>query len=545
MRYTLFSALAAAPILIGTATPLRAEETHVMPTPAAATPSNERRATNAKTDAKPKSKIQNSKSAPAKAVPTPGALPLGVLLSPTPNGKFLFNGSARVRDENYNWWPTDQRAPGANGAYNFVGINLRGGVSRSTKRDDFVLDLQVPVLAGLPTRAIAAAPQGILGQGGNYYDANHSQVASFYPRQLYFRLKNIDGEGASLRLGRYEFSDGSEVMPTDPTLTFLKASRLTQRLLGPFNFTHIGRSFDGFNVVKSLPKANFTGVAAFPTRGAFSLNGGDTLTDIGVLYGALTFPVASKKNAGEGRAFALFYSDDRGAQVNKVDNRPLAVRNADKNVINLYTLGGHYMHTVELGSGRVDGLFWGRVTVRQMGTRKIRARSRFAAELGYQPHFLKGRPWFRVGYNYYSGDGNATNGTHGTFIPILPTPRIYARYPFFTEANLKDAFVQAIYRPTSKLTLRFDAHQLQLADTHDLWYVGGGAYENKNFGYAGRPSNGHGDLAGLFDLSADYALRKNTQVSLYFAYANGGHVVRSIYGSLDSLYGYAEIQHRF
>jgi hypothetical protein len=38
--------------------------------------------------------------------------------------------------------------------------------------------------------------------------------------------------------------------------------------------------------------------------------------------------------------------------------------------------------------------------------------------------------------------------------------------------------------------VRADLHWLQLTSKNDLWYQGGGAFDNKVFGYTGRPGNG-------------------------------------------------------
>jgi hypothetical protein len=51
----------------------------------------------------------------------------------------------------------------------------------------------------------------------------------------------------------------------------------------------------------------------------------------------------------------------------------------------------------------------------------------------------------------------------------LPTPRIYARIPFYNLMNLTDEFVQIIDRPTPKWELRSDLHWLQLTSGKDLW----------------------------------------------------------------------------
>ncbi len=162
------------------------------------------------------------------------------------------------------------------------------------------------------------------------------------------------------------------------------------------------------------------------------------------------------------------------------------------------------------------------------------------------------KPWFRAGYYLGSGDGNGSNGQHGTFFPILPTPRVYARDPFYNESNLQDIFVQAILRTAPKhgmtaplFTIRGDVHSLRLADSHDLWYGGGGAYDNSVFGYNGRTSSGKGSLATLFDLSVDYTPAESVTVTGYVSYANGGNVISSIYKSRDSVFSYLELNYRY
>jgi hypothetical protein len=129
------------------------------------------------------------------------------------------------------------------------------------------------------------------------------------------------------------------------------------------------------------------------------------------------------------------------------------------------------------------------------------------------------RPWFRAGYYYSSGDGNPTDNTHGTFFAILPTPRVYARFPFFDSMNNTDLFEEIMLRPT----------RLWLSNKDDLWYPGGGAFQPTTFGFNGRPSNGNSYLATLYDISGDYQWKYGLSLRLYFGYAVGGGVIKSIY----------------
>lgn len=455
-----------------------------------------------------------------------------------PPKSWLIAGSLRVRVENQNFFPTDK----ANGAYSFLGGAFRYGVTHQAKTEDFMLELEAPYLFGLPTKAIAPAPQGSLGHGANYFAANGNQVASVFLKQAWVRFKNNSAPGKNIRVGRFEIGDGLETTPTDANLAWVKQNRIAQRLIGTFGYTLVTRSFDGVQITSNSPHQNITALAFAPTRGAFDLNGMDTLPNIHVGYLALTIPQKEKKSSSDTRLFYLYYEDLRGQPV-KTDNRPAAVRAADHHSIRISTIGANYARVMNLGQGKLDVMGWAAGQVGMWGSEKHGAYAA-AGEVGYQMPRWDWHPWFRAGINFYSGDGNAANNQHGSFFPVLPTARIYARYPFYAESNLQDAFAQVILKPSSRLTLRSDVHNLRLAEINDLWYAGGGAFENQNFGFSGRTSSGHGDFATVYDLSADYQFSRSTAVTLYAAYANGGHVT-DIFKSHDSIFGYAELNLKF
>jgi hypothetical protein len=95
------------------------------------------------------------------------------------------------------------------------------------------------------------------------------------------------------------------------------------------------------------------------------------------------------------------------------------------------------------------------------------------------------------------------------------------------------------------VALRSDLHWLRLTSANDLWYQGGGAYDNKVFGYVGRPSNGHFSLASVADISADYQVTSSLALNLYYAHPWGKSVVGAIYpAGRNSQYGYVELVYR-
>jgi len=83
----------------------------------------------------------------------------------------------------------------------------------------------------------------------------------------------------------------------------------------------------------------------------------------------------------------------------------------------------------------------------------------------------------------------------------MPTPRPYARFPFYNMMNNEDFYGSAAFRLPHSLSLRSELHALRLANSQDLWYGGGGAFQSNSFGYTGRAANGNRSLANVSDVS--------------------------------------------
>jgi hypothetical protein len=439
-------------------------------------------------------------------------------------GSVDFSGSLRLRVENYGWWET----PGFEDSYTFGAAVLRMSLGQQREKVDWLIEGEFPLLINLPESAIAPAPQGQLGQGASYFAASGRQDGSAVLKQAYLRIKNLFGNKAiSLRLGRLEYVDGAETTPADATLAVLKRDSINQRLIGPFGFTHIGRSFDAVQFVHNTRKGNFTLIGGRPTEGVFQLRGLKEL-DVDFWYGAYTRPLATKKTNSEFRLLALHYHDGRGAL--KTDNRPTALRRADQENIRLTTLGGNYLSAVKTRHGTIDLLAWGVGQFGSWGNQTHRAGA-VVFEGGWQPSgaLAKYKTWVRAGYSRSTGDDNATDGRHTTFFQVLPTPRVYARFPFYNMMNMEDAYAQLRIKPHPRVTLRGDVHHLRLSNANDLWYTGGGAFQETSFGYTGRPGGGRRSLGTIFDLSADFTINPTTTVTIYGAGVRGGGVQSFIY----------------
>jgi len=481
----------------------------------------------------------------------PSATPAAAAPAPQPKaprqiklGGVQVSGSLRARVESWGWFET----PGAQDAYTFGAAVLRVGLGQQRERFDWFVEGEFPVLFNLPERAVAPAPQGQLGLGAAYFAANGRQDASAVLNQAFVRVRGLFGDKpSSLRVGRFEFTEGAETTPSNPTLAALKREHVANRILGPFSFTHVGRSFDGVHYSRNAKSGNLTFVGARAVEGVFQLRALNQL-DVDFFYGAYTRPLAGRKVESEFRLFGLAYHDGRGAL--KTDNRPAAARRADARNIRVNTVGGHYAAAIKAAGGTVDVLGWGVGQFGSWGALDHRAGA-VALEGGFQPGGPLGRvkTWLRGGYFRSTGDGDPADGRHTTFFQVLPTPRLYARFPFYNLMNVEDVFVQMKMKPHARLALRADLRGLRLSNARDLWYSGGGAFQQDSFGYAGRPSGGGRSLGTLFDLSADLSLAPNTSLTFYGAGVRGGRVQSHVYPAggpnPTARFFYAELTQRF
>ncbi len=436
----------------------------------------------------------------------------------------------RTRMDTWQWFA----APPTSSSYAYVQSLQRIGMAQQLHHWDWELQLAQPTIFDAPDNAVSLdAAQGQLGLGGTYYAANgnNSFPAAAFIQQGFLRL---DGDGKNLRIGRFQFFDGEETQPKNPTLAWLQDNRTANRLISNFGFTNAQRSFDGLEGQWQLNTWNLTAMAARSDQGVFNMNGNPEL-NVDIEYLALTHPQAGQHVLW--RAFAAGYHDGRTGLL-KIDNRPLALRQADHTNIRLGTYGGDMIAAVPAGPGQFDFLFWG---VLQDGRWGIQGDSAGAVALegGFRTGKSAAAPWVRGGWFRSTGDNNPTGQTHHTFFQLLPTPRLYARIPFYNLMNNTDGFVQLIDNPFRRLALRSDLHWLQLTSAHDLWYLGGGAFDNKVFGYVGRPSNGFTSLASVADISANWTTTKNINLNFYYGYAKGKSVVAAIYPSNPNMqFGY-------
>jgi hypothetical protein len=444
----------------------------------------------------------------------------------------------RLRGEFVDWF----RPPAATGGstenrYDFFGSQTRIGAELQLAHARIVVVVQETLLANVPTRSIAPAPAGALGPGAIYFQNTHSS----FQQEPFLKLGFLElrRRGLTAQLGRFDVRDGLETIPTNPSLLYLKRERISERLVGPFDFTHVTRSFDGGLFAYDRPSWNATAYGALPTRGGFEISANPEIEDMVLAGAALT----AKRIPGVGlpfdaRAFYIFYDDGRTDTV-KVDSRPLAEREADREAIRVHTVGAHAIALPRVGPGELDLLVWGVGQFGRWGELGQRSWA-FALEAGYQLPRLPASPWLRIGIDRSSGDADPADGSHETFFQILPTARRYARLPFFNLMNDQDVFAQLLLSPHPLVQIQADYHWLTLTEAADLWYSGGGATNDVLFGYAGIPSGGERELAHLVDLSIAWRALPWLGFNAYVGHAFGESVVGSTFAGRDATYGFIE-----
>ena len=456
-------------------------------------------------------------------------------------GPLEFTVNWRFRGEAWDWF---EAAVPAQNSYAFEHSLLRIGLGQKTERFEWLIEGAQDAIVNLPTNAVLPGAPGQLGLGGTYYVANGNgqNNANAFVRQAYFGVAL--SSNAKLRLGRFTFLDGAEVTPKDQSLATVVTTRIAQRLIGDFGFSAVGRSYDGAQLAFGSKAGNLTFLAARPTRGVFQIDAMGEL-DIDLFYGAYTRSVRRGNSAGQFRLFGLGYIDERSS-VLKPDSRATPLRSADHDPIRIGTYGANYVHVFNTQDhGKFDFLLWGAVQNGRWGVLTQRSGA-FAGEVGWQPGIGFVNPWFRLGYSYGSGDSDPTDARHGTFFQVLPTPRPYARFPFYNMMNNEDFFASSVFRLPHSLVFRSELHALRLADSADLWYAGGGAFAPRTFGYTGRATGGHRSLANVWDLSMDVPLRSGFSLTTYYAHAWGKSAVAAIYpAGTDAQFGYVETNFRF
>lgn len=438
--------------------------------------------------------------------------------------KWRLEVTDRIRGEFVDWFDSNTRES----TYNFTANKFQLGVRVLHPHLEGFIQFQDTFLTGLPQNGV--------GVGANYFlNTPETTQNRAFLRQGWARVKYGP---FYLQGGRQLYSDSNQGAATHPALKWIQDYRLAQRLIGPFEYTHAGRSFDGGTLGMLTEDFEIAGFAFMPTAGGFEIAGQSALTDIHVA--GITLSLRDSKTFGNtlGRLFWTYYDDNR--KLTAADNRPLAVRQRTRSEeIRVHTLGASAARLWTLEPGLLDGLayFYGQFGDWQSLDHRAWA---YGVEAGYQLPNTWGTPWFRAGINVGSGDSSPNDGTHKTFFQMLPTAWLYAQFPFYNMMNNQDVFAQLILKPHPMVTVRADFHWLKLHESKDLVYAGAGATSDRVFGFNGFPSEGSRELAYLAHVMLSFKPFPFLCFNFLYAHAFGQEALDSQFSGRQANYGFAE-----
>ncbi len=469
----------------------------------------------------------------SKPAPSPFAIPPLEMEGPF-GSKLRLEVANRIRGEFVDWFEPKPGSATPENRYDFVGNKFQIGVRLTRDPVEAFVQFENATVANLPSAGVGV---------GSIYFANtaYTPQSGSFVRNAWLKWKApFDLTGLSLTGGRQLYSDGMDAPAKDPMVSWVQANRLGQRLIGPFDYTHVGRSFDGGKVAYDDERWSVTGFGFVPTRGGFEVNGNGEI-DITLAGGALNL----KESAELGRTIArlqyIYYADDRDLVF--LDNRPLRRRQADRGEpAHIHTVGGSAVHVEPLGPGAVDAMAYG---FAQVGDWQSQRQDSYAwgTELGYRLTETWAKPWLRLGFNLGSGDKDPNDDVHATFFQLLPTAWLYAQFPFYNMMNDQDAFAQLVLQPHPRVTLRLDLlHWLRTTSSLDLAYFGGGATKNDFFGYGstGTPRGGASSLALLSHVMLTVKPVDPLTISFFYAHAWGQSVIANNFAELPANYGFIE-----
>ena len=457
------------------------------------------------------------------------------------------SASDRMRGEFVSWF--DPGGAKSNNNYNFFANRLRFGGTLSFPTVEFVVEGQDTRLVNLPGSDSINPNVGTLGPGALYFTNTHDRdQGELFLHLGYATLRDFGLPGVSARVGRFGYNQGLEKVAHDASLAWLQRARISQRLIGNFDYTNVGRSFDGVQALYDYGPFNLTTLASHPTFGGYNVNANKEIDKVDLIAATASMVEPEGLPPLSAQLFYVYYGDRRGLVA--TDNRALKpttgqecisrlFRSCDSNKIYISTIGADVVEVAEIGPGKLDLLGWVAGQVGDWESLDQRAWA-YAAEAGYQLPAVPLQPWLRLGFFRSSGDDNATDRTHETFFQLIPTARTYALFPFFNLMNNQDLFLQAILKPLPGLSAALSTHWLRTTESADLWYSGGGATSNTFFGFAGIPAKGRHELSYLTDLELTYVFNKHLAFYAYYGRAIGQGVVAANLVGNNADYGYLE-----
>ncbi len=424
--------------------------------------------------------------------------------------------------------------------YSFVGNRTSLGASYAGPRWSLQGTLQYVRLENLPTRAIGP---GLMGTGAAYF----FQAAGTFSYQFYLRGLSATWRardlGTWVELGRLSRAASTEPPSGDATIDGLVREELNGRLLGDMEWSFYQRAWDGARGGVRRGGWSATATAALPTQGTYEESANLFMDRVQV--GALEVGAAPGALVPRTRvdAFTIVYDDTR-----RITARPdnLALTTTSRAHIHVVTAGASMVGAYPSRTGTSDVVAW--AAAQRGDWYGLRHRGLAAtAAVGHRLSRVPWRPRLRAGVAWASGDGDATDGRHGTFFPLLPSGDRVSRLNAYALMNVVDAWTAIDATPVRTLDVRIGARRVRLADGADRWYQGSGATirAGNYFGYQGRNARGATSLGTVTEGNVRWQPTRWWTLQAFAGRMNGGDVVSRLFSGHRLVTAWLESTVRF
>lgn len=384
---------------------------------------------------------------------------------------------------------------------------------------------------GQGVKAFNLPENGAFGPGVTYFNNSdkNSNPGNFQLVEAFIHLKNLNG--FYLKGGRMGFKDGGQVLYKDaPKLNWVIKKRLSERLIGNWDWTLVGRRFDGGSGGYSNDIFDINLMGSIVTFGGFDIEDGlwKDLDRVVVTGGAFTIKEGVLLENTQFQLFNYFYFDNRTPAVNLAGND-----------LKINTTGVSMAGAYPMGSGEWDTMLWFAFQLGDFGDLNQRALA-FIAEVGYQFTHTPLKPWLRLGVAYASGDGDPDDSNYGTFFNMVPTNHKWYGYADTTAfSNIVDLYNQILLTPHKKVFLGIDGHLFWLASDEEVWIGGAGPFNDSAFGYAFRdpvPGNDiESFLGGEVDITLSFKALEYLILQAGYSHFFGAEGVQAVFDGEDQL----------
>ena len=428
----------------------------------------------------------------------------------------------RLRDEYWNTF--EKRGTDTDDSYNFFLIRARAFIDFKWEK------FRVHVLMQ-GVKAFDFPKNGAFGPGPLYYNASDQKTGPGNFQFVEAFLEYNDPIGFYFKGGRIPIKDGAEVLyKNNPKLNWIIKKRLSERLIGTWDWTNIGRRFDGVSTGYHNETFDFNAFGSWVTFGGFDFDDGywKDLDNVVVVGGSVTLKEGVLLKNTQLKLFNYFYFDNRDVAESFAGDS-LEINNIGVSAVGAYPVG----------PGEIDLMLWLSFQFGNFGDRNQKAAA-FITEAGYQLTTLPWKPWFRAGVAYASGDGDPDDSDNGTFFNMVPTNhKFYGSADTNAFSNLVDTYFQFLLSPHKRVNLAVDGHLFWLASDDEVWIGGSGPFNDALFGYAFRnPVEGNDiekDLGGEIDLSVNIAALDFLSFQVGYSHFFGGDGVGVVFDKKDDL----------